>query len=653
MGKLFNQCMGPYAPLFNRNGSFRGVPPAMYMPNPQPFLMPPQVTQVNSAGEAQERAERERREAELRQRLEVERIAREQQESFVRFWQQIISNDPTLSRIAIGELCPVASPRQAGEPAITRVITDIEILQLLQALRNNIPVRELTLQGMKLNAAASAALCDVIKNKPLTKIDLTNMQFPVEMRVVLQEALANPKSRAMQIIGFIMPQPQPAQTVAPEIAAIVGLSNGAYRIRLQDLQIGVVVPLGESGANGIVHYAMWHGQEVAVKKLRAPELTVDGLRDFVREGEMMWNLRHNNIVGLRGICFEPERGHYSLVIEYMPKGSLFTVLHSGEPLSWSRRLRFALDITRGVQYLHERNIFHRDLKSGNVLIDAHYNAKIADFGLAKVYAETRTTTRLPQQDSAGTLAWIAPELFAGKPTVFILSLVAGATIDEQDLQITAQNTTPIIIKRGDEVLVFGNSNGTWKLTPLDRARCCGNCTFPVVGKTPREITPKDIIIQEIRAKGGHDFAKLKRTKACDVYSCGVIFWEIAARKTPRSESATTNSVQIIEEIKGGDREVIPQDTPSRFAALISRCWDGRAEARPSIEQVRVDLEAEVRQAEAELARESEMLQKQLVEARQRNLPNDIAQLTAAMERIGEQVKDLTDLTLVGQTTLYA
>jgi len=112
-------------------------------------------------------------------------------------------------------------------------------------------------------------------------------------------------------------------------------------------------------------------------------------------------------------------------------------------------------------------------------------------------------------------------------------------------------------------------------------------------------------------------------------------------------------VQIIEEIKGGDREVIPQDTPSRFAALISRCWDGRAEARPSIEQVRVDLEAEVRQAEAELARESEMLQKQLVEARQRNLPNDIAQLTAAMERIGEQVKDLTDLTLVGQTTLYA
>ncbi len=101
-----------------------------------------------------------------------------------------------------------------------------------------------------------------------------------------------------------------------------------------------------------------------------------------------------------------------MVMEYLPKGSLYQVLHdSKETLPWNPiRWDIAIDVGKGLSYLHSQNIVHRDLKSLNVLLDDQYRAKITDFGLAKIKLETNSTTTKTKQ-GMGTTRWRAPELF--------------------------------------------------------------------------------------------------------------------------------------------------------------------------------------------------------------------------------------------------
>lgn len=113
-----------------------------------------------------------------------------------------------------------------------------------------------------------------------------------------------------------------------------------------------------------------------------------------------------------GICNEP--GNWAIVMEYMEKGSLFQILHSSENLDWGIRINICIDIANGMNYLHSNNIIHRDLKSLNVLLSSHMEAKICDFGLADIKQESSLTCTSTHQ-AVGTIPWMAPELFIKNP----------------------------------------------------------------------------------------------------------------------------------------------------------------------------------------------------------------------------------------------
>ncbi|XP_050207065.1 serine/threonine-protein kinase CTR1 isoform X2 [Mercurialis annua] len=170
-----------------------------------------------------------------------------------------------------------------------------------------------------------------------------------------------------------------------------------------------------AGSFGTVHRAEWHGSDVAVKVLTVQDFHDDQLREFLREVAIMKRVRHPNVVLFMGAV--TKRPHLSIVTEYLPRGSLYRLIHrpsAGELLDQRRRLRMALDVAKGINYLHclSPPIVHWDLKSPNLLVDKNWTVKVCDFGLSRFKANTF----LSSKSVAGTPEWMAPEFLRGEPS---------------------------------------------------------------------------------------------------------------------------------------------------------------------------------------------------------------------------------------------
>lgn len=153
-----------------------------------------------------------------------------------------------------------------------------------------------------------------------------------------------------------------------------------------------------------VYIGQWHDQEVAIKTLEG-EIPQNEWNEFVREVKIISRLRNEHIVQLYAVCFEQARP--CLVMQYMKQDSLYKVLMQNI-LTSSQKKQIALDIARGLSYLHRENIIHRDLKSANILL-SDYRAKIADFGLSKI--GSRSIQSACKKSTA--IEWMAPELLQG------------------------------------------------------------------------------------------------------------------------------------------------------------------------------------------------------------------------------------------------
>ncbi|VFQ64400.1 unnamed protein product [Cuscuta campestris] len=167
--------------------------------------------------------------------------------------------------------------------------------------------------------------------------------------------------------------------------------------------------IGEGGYGVVYRGQLINGSEVAVKKLLNNLGQAE--KEFRVEVEAIGHVRHKNLVRLLGYCIEGV--HRMLVYEYVNNGNLEQWLHGGMKqhgtLTWEGRMKVLLGTAKALAYLHEAiepKVVHRDIKSSNILIDDDFNAKVSDFGLAKLLdsGESHITTRV-----MGTFGYVAPE----------------------------------------------------------------------------------------------------------------------------------------------------------------------------------------------------------------------------------------------------
>ncbi|CAL9057708.1 unnamed protein product [Musa banksii] len=191
------------------------------------------------------------------------------------------------------------------------------------------------------------------------------------------------------------------------------------------------------GGFGKVYKGTLPGSRVEVAVKRVSHESRQGIREFLAEIASVGRLRHRNLVQLRGWC--RRRGDLFLVYDYMPNGSLDKFLFRDDSLgqrlrpvlSWPQRFRILRGVASALLYLHEEwehVVIHRDVKASNVLLDAEFNPRLGDFGLAKLHdhGANPSTTR-----AVGTLGYLAPELTrTGKATTSSDVYAFGALVLE-------------------------------------------------------------------------------------------------------------------------------------------------------------------------------------------------------------------------------
>ncbi|TKY52579.1 LRR receptor serine/threonine-protein kinase RKF3 [Spatholobus suberectus] len=170
--------------------------------------------------------------------------------------------------------------------------------------------------------------------------------------------------------------------------------------------------IGRGGYGNVYKGLLADGSEVAFKRFK--NCSAAGDASFTHEVEVIASVRHVNLVALRGYCSVTTRleGYQRIIVcDLVKNGSLHDHLFgsNGVKLSWPIRQHIALGTARGLAYLHygaQPAIIHRDIKASNILLDDKFEAKVADFGLAKFNPEgmTHMSTRV-----AGTMGYVAPE----------------------------------------------------------------------------------------------------------------------------------------------------------------------------------------------------------------------------------------------------
>ncbi|EPS66153.1 hypothetical protein M569_08620 [Genlisea aurea] len=271
-----------------------------------------------------------------------------------------------------------------------------------------------------------------------------------------------------------------------------GLGNyDEWTIDLRRLSMGA--PFAQ-GAFGKLYRGTYNNEDVAIKLLEKPENDPERAllmeQQFQQEVMMLAQLKHPNIVRFIGACRKPMV--WCIVTEYAKGGSVrqFLTKRQNRSVPLKLAVKQALDVARGMEYVHGLNLIHRDLKSDNLLISADKSIKIADFGVARIEVQTEGMT-----PETGTYRWMAPEMIQHRPY----------------------------------------------------------------------------------------------TQKVDVYSFGIVLWELVTGMVPFQNMSAVQAAFAV--VNKGVRPAIPPDCLPTLSWIMTLCWDGNPDVRPSFGEIVTMLEA--------------------------------------------------------------
>ncbi|XP_023002235.1 G-type lectin S-receptor-like serine/threonine-protein kinase SD2-5 [Cucurbita maxima] len=224
--------------------------------------------------------------------------------------------------------------------------------------------------------------------------------------------------------------PEAPQESSEEENFLEGLSGAPIRYSYKDLQTATdnfLVKLGQGGFGSVYRGVLPDGTRLAVKKL---EGIGQGKKEFRAEVGIIGSIHHIHLVRLKGFCAEGT--HRLLAYEFMANGSLdkwiFKKNREDFSLDWDTRFNIAVGTAKGLAYLHEdcdAKIVHCDIKPENVLLDDNFQAKVSDFGLAKLMNREQSHVFTTLRGTRGYLApeWITNYAISEKSDVYSYGMV--------------------------------------------------------------------------------------------------------------------------------------------------------------------------------------------------------------------------------------
>ncbi|KAK7351568.1 hypothetical protein VNO77_11122 [Canavalia gladiata] len=278
------------------------------------------------------------------------------------------------------------------------------------------------------------------------------------------------------------------------------------------------------------------------------------------EIEILSQIPSPRLVNLIGFCTDPN-GNKLIVVEYMSNGSLHDLLHSvTRPPGWSRRVRFGLQVAKAVQTLHSSNppVIHRDIKSSNVLIDEHWNARLGDFGLAlRGHVEDVRVKCTPPAGTLGYLdpCYLAPEDLSTKSDVFsfgilLLEIISGRNaIDVNYSPPSVVDWAVPLIKRGDFAGICDRRIGTPPDPAVVRqvAVLAARCVRSTAEKRPSMAEVVECLkLVRKRIRASPIWRSLRRRVARVESAQPLMTWEVYENDCDRSE-------EVVRIVKGGSR----------------------------------------------------------------------------------------------------
>ncbi|XP_002522815.2 calcium/calmodulin-regulated receptor-like kinase 1 [Ricinus communis] len=322
------------------------------------------------------------------------------------------------------------------------------------------------------------------------------------------------------------------------VVAVSGIPEYSYK-DLQKATYNFTTLIGQ-GAFGPVYKAqMSTGETVAVKVLATD--SKQGEKEFHTEVMLLGRLHHRNLVNLVGYC--AEKGQHMLIYVFMSKGSLASHLYSEnhETLSWDWRVYIALDVARGLEYLHDGAVppvIHRDIKSSNILLDHSMRARVADFGLSREEMVDRRADNI-----RGTFGYLDPEYISSRTFtkksdvysygVLLFELIAGRNPQQglmEYVELAAMNTEG---KVGWEEIVDSRLDGKFDVQELNEVAVLAyKCINRVPKKRPAMRDIVQVLARILKSRHSRRHHKKSLSATADEVSIDMDQLEV---KTPVSE----------------------------------------------------------------------------------------------------------------------